>query len=255
MYCWVILTIALLFPLVRRSVRPFTPGSVLGERRSRRSGPLLAAPERLEFLELLCRQFARNLAAGHLFILDVTANVFHDFGIRECGRVPHVGEIGDGCDHPAHDLAGAGLRHIRDDPDVLRARDLPDLGLDRPDHFVRDALARGEPRLEGDIHLHRPAQGRQGAAEEPAVLRLPPRVDDDRLALADDAVIAAPHVRLDRLTDGGHVLESVARVSLDGPEPPCARGTSRLVDSPLSGADTRAASKLPECIVASPGWC
>ena len=52
-------------------------------------------------------------------------------------------------------------------------------------------------------------QGRQGAAEEAAVLGLPPGVDDDGVALADDVVVPAPHVGLDRLTDRGHVLEAV----------------------------------------------
>ena len=50
----------------------------------------------------------------------------------------------------------------------------------------------------------------QGAAEEAAVLRLPPGVDDHRLALADDLVVPAPDLRLDGLADGRHVLEVVA---------------------------------------------
>ena len=57
--------------------------------------------------------------------------------------------------------------------------------------------------------LHR-LQGWQGAAEESAVLGLPPGVDDDRLALADLVVIPAPDLGLDRLADRGHVLEVVA---------------------------------------------
>ena len=54
--------------------------------------------------------------------------------------------------------------------------------------------------------LHRLQRG-QRAAQEAAVLGLPPGVDDRRLALADDAVVPAPHVGLDGLADGRHVLK------------------------------------------------
>ena len=56
--------------------------------------------------------------------------------------------------------------------------------------------------------LHR-LQGRQGAAEEAAVLGLPPGVDDCRLALADLGVVPPPDLGLDRLAHGRHVLEAV----------------------------------------------
>src|SRR5206468_5724247 len=52
-------------------------------------------------------------------------------------------------------------------------------------------------------------QGGQRAAEEAAVLGLPPGVHDDRLTLADHVAVPAPHLRFDRLADGGHVLEPV----------------------------------------------
>src|SRR6266849_6766419 len=54
--------------------------------------------------------------------------------------------------------------------------------------------------------LHR-VDGRLRTAKEPAVLRLPPGVDNHGLALADGVVIPFPDFRLDRLADGGHVLE------------------------------------------------
>ena len=50
---------------------------------------------------------------------------------------------------------------------------------------------------------------RNGGAEKPAVFRLPPRIDDDRLAFADDFVIPPPRFRFDRLADRGHVLELI----------------------------------------------
>ena len=61
------------------------------------------------------------------------------------------------------------------------------------------------PRAPG---LHR-VDRRLGRAEESAVLRLPPRVDDDRFLLADDVVVPLPDVRLDGLADRRHVLEVV----------------------------------------------
>src|ERR1035441_7440698 len=71
-------------------------------------------------------------------------------------------------------------------------------------------------------------QGGHRAAEEAAVLGLPPGVDDRRLAFADDLVIPAPGLRFDRLADRGHVLEVVVVLGgLVGPElaqhPDCGR--------------------------------
>src|SRR5699024_10332296 len=58
----------------------------------------------------------------------------------------------------------------------------------------------------GGARLHA-VQARHGGAQEAAVLGLPPRIDDDRPALADDTVVPAPGFRLDGLTHRGHVLE------------------------------------------------
>src|SRR5262249_2779582 len=52
-------------------------------------------------------------------------------------------------------------------------------------------------------------QRRLGAAQEATVFRLPPGIYDHRLPLAYHVVVPAPHVRLDRLAHGGHVLEVV----------------------------------------------
>src|SRR5262249_32018678 len=56
--------------------------------------------------------------------------------------------------------------------------------------------------------LHR-LQGWQRTPEKPAILRLPPGIDNNGLALGDDVVVPPPHVRLDRLPDRRHVLEAV----------------------------------------------
>ena len=60
-------------------------------------------------------------------------------------------------DHPAHDLPGPGLGHVRHDPHVLRPGDLADLGLDRLGDLVLDLVARREAGLERDVHLDDPA--------------------------------------------------------------------------------------------------
>src|SRR6266540_1419734 len=85
------------------------------------------------------------------------ADVLDDLRVREGGHVADVGEVGDRGDDPAHDLAGAGLGHVRDDPDVLGPGDLADLGVDRLGHLLLEVLARRVPRLQRDVHLDRPA--------------------------------------------------------------------------------------------------
>ena len=93
----------------------------------------------------------------------------------------------------------------------LRMQMLPGLaaaGLDLVAVLVVDDRVDAERRRPAAARLHR-LQGGQGAAEEAAVLGLPPGVDDDRLALADDLVVPAPDLGLDRLAHRGHVLEVV----------------------------------------------
>src|SRR5207244_5152132 len=60
----------------------------------------------------------------------------------------------------------------------------------------------------GAPRLHR-IEGRDGRAQESAILGLPPRVDDDGFPLADDLVVPPPRLRLDGLPDRGHVLEVI----------------------------------------------
>src|SRR5579885_623477 len=50
---------------------------------------------------------------------------------------------------------------------------------------------------------------RQRAAHEATRLGLPPCIDNDRFALANDLVIPAPDFWLNRLAYGGHVLKMV----------------------------------------------
>src|SRR5258708_32995893 len=72
------------------------------------------------------------------------------------------------------------------------------------------------------------------AARNPAVLGLPPSVDDDRLALAHDVVVPPPHRRLDGLAHCGHMLEAVIVFPrLVGPRTPkrpyrCRRGVENI---------------------------
>jgi hypothetical protein len=50
-------------------------------------------------------------------------------------------------------------------------------------------------------------KARDGAAQETAILGLPPGIDDYCLALADHVEIPLPHRGLDWFTHGRHVLE------------------------------------------------
>src|SRR6266849_362192 len=50
-------------------------------------------------------------------------------------------------------------------------------------------------------------QGRLRAAEETAILRLPPSVNDHSFPFSHDVVIPPPNLRLNRFTHRGHMLE------------------------------------------------
>ncbi|GBE21803.1 hypothetical protein BMS3Bbin01_01155 [bacterium BMS3Bbin01] len=81
-------------------------------------------------------------------------------------------------------------------------------GLDSVVVVVVDHRVDSEDPRAAAARLHR-LEGRQRAAEEAAVLGLPPGVDDDRFSLADDIVVPAPDVGFDRFADRRHVLEVV----------------------------------------------
>ena len=74
------------------------------------------------------------LAKHHL------TDLFDDLGIRQGGDVAGIPAVGDRGQHPAHDLARAGLGHVWYDPDSPRPGDLADLNLDRFDDGFLDAL-------------------------------------------------------------------------------------------------------------------
>jgi hypothetical protein len=62
-----------------------------------------------------------------VFALHLVPEAVQDLGVGQGGHVSDVGEVGDSRDDPAHDLAGAGLGHVRHDPYPLRPGDLADL--------------------------------------------------------------------------------------------------------------------------------
>src|SRR5258708_5171728 len=117
---------------------------------------LLDTPKQLDLLNLRLRECAWNLATGQLLALDLTAYALDDLGIGKRRDVSHIGKVGDRSKDPAHDLARAGLGHIRDDPAILRSRDLPDLRLNRPGHLLLNLLTRLDPGLQGNVHLNDP---------------------------------------------------------------------------------------------------
>ena len=93
----------------------------------------------------------------------------------------------------------------------LRATMLPGLAAalgDRVAVLVEDREVDAERGRAAAARLHGEQAGQPGA-DEAAGLGLPPGVDDDRLALADRAVVPAVDLGLDRLAHRGHVLEVV----------------------------------------------
>src|SRR2546429_2788669 len=117
---------------------------------------LLDTPKQLDLLDLRFRECAWNLATGHLLALDLAAYALDDLRIGKRRDVSYIGKVGDRRKDTAHDLARAGLGHIRDDPAILRPRDLPDLRLNRPGHFLLNVLTRLDPGLQGNVHLNDP---------------------------------------------------------------------------------------------------
>src|SRR6266568_1085723 len=115
---------------------------------------LINTTKQLDLLDLHLRERAGNLAMRKLLALDVTEYALHDIRVCQRHHVSNISEVGDRSKDPAHDLARAGLGHIRDDPDMLRSGDLPDLNFNRPGHLLLDLLTRVKPRLQRNVHLY-----------------------------------------------------------------------------------------------------
>jgi hypothetical protein len=92
---------------------------------------LIRVPEGLYLFELFLCQLARYFAALDLFGVNVMLDDLDDLWIRKRGDIARARKVGDACYDAAHDLARSSLRHIGDDPDVLRPSDLPYQVLDR----------------------------------------------------------------------------------------------------------------------------
>src|SRR6516164_428659 len=117
----------------------------------------LLSAERLDLCLFFLGELARRLAVGELLRLNLMPDRLHYLRVGQRGDVADVGEVRHGRDDPAHDLAGPGLGHVGDYPDILRPRDLADHGLDRLADLGRHLLARLEAGLERDVDLHHPA--------------------------------------------------------------------------------------------------
>src|SRR3989442_5016870 len=115
---------------------------------------LLHTPKQLDLLNLLLREFAWKLATCQLRALDIIAYALDDLRVGKRRYVSNIGEVGARSKNPTHDLARAGLGHIRNDPDILRSRDFPDLSLNRPGHLLLNVLTRVEHRLQCNVHLN-----------------------------------------------------------------------------------------------------
>src|SRR5713226_7795271 len=117
---------------------------------------LLRLTERLYVSGFRLRELTGLLASRDLLALDSVPDLVDDLGICEGGHVAHIGEVGDARDHPSHDLPRPGLGHVRNDPHVLRSRDLADLAFYRADHTILYLPAGRQTALQRDVHLHRP---------------------------------------------------------------------------------------------------
>src|SRR5882762_2026999 len=95
--------------------------------------------------------FGAFLEGGDVAALDELANLGDDVGVREGGDVAGVHIVGNGGEDAAHDFAGAGLGHVRDDVDGFGASDFADHGFDGRDDFVLDRFRRGNAGLQGDV--------------------------------------------------------------------------------------------------------
>src|SRR5882757_5792108 len=85
--------------------------------------------------------------------LDEFSDLLDDVGIGEGGDVASVHAVRNGGQDAAHDFAGAGLGHVRNDVDALGARDLADHGFDGGDDLVDDLLVGRQAGLDGDVDL------------------------------------------------------------------------------------------------------
>src|SRR6266567_8916166 len=85
------------------------------------------------------------------------AYALYDLRVRQRRNVSNIGEVAASRKNSAHDLARTRLGHILDDPDILRPRNLPNLGINRPGHFLLNVPTWTEPRLQSNIHLNNPA--------------------------------------------------------------------------------------------------
>src|SRR5206468_1484666 len=93
------------------------------------------------------------LSLGGVLALHHHPDLLHHVGVGECRHVADITAVRDRCEHAAHDLPGARLRHVRHDVDVLGSCDLADHFFVRLDHAVHDVLARLHPGLDRDVHL------------------------------------------------------------------------------------------------------
>src|SRR5262249_20137790 len=102
-------------------------------------------------------ELARDLALGDLGALHLVPDLLHDLRVGERGDVAGVGEVGGRGDHPAHDLARPGLRHVADVPAIPRAGYLAVVGHEPLLDLPPDRGRGREAGLGRAVHLAPPA--------------------------------------------------------------------------------------------------
>src|SRR6266568_1244981 len=109
-------------------------------------------PSFLWFLAKALDVFRTFLQRSNVTALHEHTNLLDDIGIRERADVSSVHTIGNGGENAAHDLAGAGLGHVRNNMDVLRPGDFADDGFDGYSDLILHRFVGKNARLERNVH-------------------------------------------------------------------------------------------------------
>src|SRR6266487_6114272 len=109
-------------------------------------------PSFLWFLAKALDVFRTFLQRSNVTALHEHTNLLDDIGIRESSDVSGIHAIGNSGENAAHDLAGAGLGHVRNNMDVLRPGDFADDGFDGYSDLILHRFVRKNARLERNVH-------------------------------------------------------------------------------------------------------
>ncbi len=84
-----------------------------------------------------------------LFTLDHFLDFINNFRVSQCHDIANITFIGDGTEHPPHDLAGTGLGHIRHNPDLARPGNLADIRTNLLGNLLGKLIEKLQTRVSG----------------------------------------------------------------------------------------------------------